>query len=246
MGGYAEQCLVRGLGYLAEVQSSIAHNLANVDTTSYKRRAAYAQRSEQSFHSLLDANLPTIRFTETTDLRPGTQRETSNRFDVALDGPFYLRVQGENGRTYYTRNGQLAIGAGGRLTTRDGMSLLDVNGQPIQVGTGDTTPSELAISPNGTISDPSTGQSWGPLAVVKLADPGMLVPRGNGLYADPANQKTLQAADGVQQGYLEGSNVDSLQELVQMITVERTFTATQRALSGVTRMQETMIDQMLR
>jgi len=55
-----------------------------------------------------------------------------------------------------------------------------------------------------------------------------------------------QAADGVQQGFLEGSNVDSLQELVQMITVERSFTATQKALSGIGRLQENLITNILR
>jgi hypothetical protein len=55
-----------------------------------------------------------------------------------------------------------------------------------------------------------------------------------------------QVATGVQQGFLEGSNVDSLQELVQMITVERSFTATQKALSGIGRLQENLITNILR
>ena len=63
---------------------------------------------------------------------------------------------------------------------------------------------------------------------------------------DRADQRTTQAGDGVQQGYLEGSNVDSLQELVQMITVERSFTATQKALTGIGRLQENLITNILR
>ncbi|MBL8753783.1 MAG: flagellar biosynthesis protein FlgC, partial [Planctomycetes bacterium] len=60
------------------------------------------------------------------------------------------------------------------------------------------------------------------------------------------NQRARPAGDGVQQGFLEGSNVDSLQELVQMISVERSFTATQKALSGIGRLQENLITNMLR
>ncbi len=78
------------------------------------------------------------------------------------------------------------------------------------------------------------------------AIPEALVPQGRSLYQDPLNQRTTQAATGVQQGFLEGSNVDSLQELVQMITVERSFTATQKALTGIGRLQENLISNILR
>ena len=67
-----------------------------------------------------------------------------------------------------------------------------------------------------------------------------------GLYVDPNNQRTTPAGDGLQQGFLEGSNVDSLQELVQMIAVERSFAATQKALSGMTRLQDNLITNILR
>lgn len=114
------------------------------------------------------------------------------------------------------------------------------------LGTGGAAPSDLAFSPNGTISDPTTGQQWGQLAMVTLPNPERLVPVGQSLFIDPAKQQGTQATDGLQQGYLEGSNVESLEELVAMITVERSFTATQRALTGVNKLQESMISQMLR
>jgi flagellar basal-body rod protein FlgG len=124
--------------------------------------------------------------------------------------------------------------------------VLDAGGRPIAIGTGEGAPSELRISPNGTIGNPATGQTWGPVALAVFPDAGSLRPVGKGLYTDPKNQRTTQAADGVQQGFLEGSNVDSLQELVQMITVERSFTATQKALSGLGRLQENLITNILR
>lgn len=246
MQSYGEMALVRGLSFLAEKQAATAHNLANVDTTSFKRRSAVASENGESFYSMLERQLPTVSYREQTDLQRGILRETGNRLDVAIDGPYWLRVQDSKGGQYYTRNGQLQLSNDGRLVTRDGHSLLDQAGQVVNVGAGDEAPSELSISPNGTIQNPITGQTWGPLAVVSLPKPEALVPIGQSLYVDPEGQRGTQAGDGVQQGFLEGSNVDSLQELVQMIAVERSFTATQKALTGMSRLQENLITNVLR
>jgi flagellar basal-body rod protein FlgF len=245
VASYGEIALVRGLKFLAEKQASIANNLANVDTTSFKRRDAVATPS-RPFHSLLDRELRAVDYTELSDLQRGTTRETGNTFDVAIDGPGWLRVQDDKGQRFYTRNGQLQLAADGRLTTRDGLTVLDQSGQPIQLGTGDQAPSSVTIAPNGTISNPDTGQTWGPIAVLDVPRPAALAPVGKSLFTDPENQRPQQSASGLQQGFLEGSNVDSLQELVQMISVERSFTATQKALSGIGRLQENLITNILR
>lgn len=245
MGNYGEIALVRGLSFLAEKQAAIANNLANVDTTSFKRRASIAQ-TETGFHSLLDRELTAVDYTERSDMQRGTMRETGNLFDIAIDGEQWLRVQDKGGKTYFTRNGQLQLANDGRLVTRDGLSVLDTVGKPIRIGVGEEAPAELRFSPNGTINNPANGQTFGQLALVQVANPQALTPVGKSLFVDPSNQRTTQVADGVQQGYLEGSNVDSLQELVQMITVERSFTATQKALTGIGRLQENLITNLLR
>jgi flagellar basal-body rod protein FlgF len=245
VGSYGEIALVRGLAFLAEKQAAIANNLANVDTTSFKRRSAIAT-NEAGFHSLLDRELSAVGYAEQSDMQRGTIRETGNLFDIAIDGPQWLRVQDKAGKAYFTRNGQLQLGADGGLVTRDGLSVLDVQGKPIRIGTGEEAPSEIRFSPNGTINNPANGQTYGQLALVQVADAQALVPVGRSLFVDPRNQRTSQVPDGVQQGYLEGSNVDSLQELVQMISVERSFTATQKALSGINRLQENLITNILR
>jgi flagellar basal body rod protein FlgG len=246
MGSYGESALVRGLSFLAEKQAAIANNLANVDTTSFKRRATIARESTDSFHNMLDAQLTSLDYVETNDMQRGVLRQTDNRFDVAIDGPSWLRVRNAAGVDYYTRNGQLQIGTDGRLTTRTGMTVLDQRSQPISLGTAEEMPDQVSFSPNGTLTDPSTGRTWGPIAMVDLPNQAALVPVGSSLYLDPKGQAGTQASDGLRQGFLEGSNVDSLQELVQMISVERTFAATQKALSGIGRLQENMITNLLR
>ena len=246
MAGYGEMTLVRGLNFLAEKQAAIANNLANVDTASFKRRAAMALDTGERFQSLLDRQLGAVDYVERSDMQRGVLRETGNRFDVAIDGPQWLRVQDAGGANYYTRNGQLSLGADGRLVTRAGLSVLDQSGRPITIGSGEDTPSDITFSPNGTIANPSSGQVYGTLALVELPEPEALVPIGASLFTDPKNQSGRQTADGLQQGFLEGSNVDSLQELVQMIAVERSFAATQKALSGLNRLQDNLITNILR
>lgn len=246
MGGYGETALVRGLGFLAEKQAAIANNLANVDTTSFKRRVATTTPGAASFQSLLEQELPTVEYQERADLSRGIVRETGNRLDVAIDGPQWLRVQNRAGATFYTRNGQLQVDAQGQLVNRSGLAVLDSGGAPISLNTTDANVGTLVISPNGQIGDPKSGATYGTLGLFTLPRPEALVPTGNGLYADPEGQAASLVPGGVQQGFLEGSNVDSLQELVQMITVERSFTATQKALSGLGRMEENLVNNILR
>ena len=99
MTGYSDNALVRGLTFLAEKQASIANNLANVDTTSFKRRAAVAQESGERFFTLLDREMSAVDYVEKADMRRGTLKETGNRFDVALENNNqWLRVRNEDGR----------------------------------------------------------------------------------------------------------------------------------------------------
>jgi len=246
MSDYAEQSLVRGLSFLAERQAAIANNLANVDTTSFKRRVAVAEQEPSKFHSMLAEQMPTIRYKEQSDLGRGIVRQTDSDLDVAIDGPHWLRVQNDAGAQFYTRNGQFEMAKDGRLLTKSGMTVLDSGGNPILLGIGEEAPSKITISPNGQIQDPKTGKTWGPIGVFKLDRPDGLMPTGNSLYVDTLRQQPTVIGDGLQQGFLEGSNVDSLQELVQMITVERSFAATQKALTGVGRLQENIIASILR
>src|SRR5262245_1040513 len=242
MTGYAETALIRGLQYLAETQAAIAHNLANVDTAGFKRRAPMAIADSQSFATLLGERLPLVRYGERTDFTLGNAHETGNRFDVALGQDAWFRVQDDKGRVFLTRDGHLQLDRDGRLVTHGGLRYLDQAGNPLQLNTGDTQPNEVAIAPNGQLSDPTTGQTWGPIGIFKVPQPQALVPQGAGLFSDPKNQQLEFSAAGAQQGYQEASNVDSLQELVQMILVQRSFAATQRALGGMGRMQDRLID----
>jgi flagellar basal body rod protein FlgG len=237
--------LARGLSFLADCQAAIAHNLANVSTANFKRRASIAEPSP-SFQTVLDQRLPSVRYQEYTVWQQGMVHETGNRFNIAIDGPYFFRVQGPDGKAYFTRDGEMKLDDKGRLVNHLGYRYLDQAGQEIVLQGDNGPPGDISISPNGTITDTLGGQSWGPLAVASL-DESKLQPMGSGLYVDTAAQPLTPAPGApVKQGYLEGSNVDSLQELVRMITVQRSFTATQKALGSIDRMQEGLATNLLR
>ncbi len=246
MSSYSETTLVRGLRFLAEKQASIANNLANVDTASFKRRVAIASPNRMNFESMLREQLPSVNYEERSDLARGVLRETSNRLDVAVDGKAWLQVRDSAGSTYYTRNGQLEINPEGNLVTREGLELLDTAGNAINVAPGNVPPSELSISSNGLVQDPRNGQEFGTIKIAELENPGALRPLGRGLFSDPLEQQATRSGDPLRQGFIEGSNVDPLQELVAMMTVERSFAATQKALTASSRLQENIIANILR
>jgi len=245
MTDYAQTALVRSLGFLAETQAAIANNLANVDTTGFKRRAVVAG-SAPSFASQLQDMLPTVVPVEGIDWQLGSTHETGNHLDVSLGSDTFLRVRDGAGKVLYTRNGKLQVDRDGYLSTQSGLRYLDTNGSPLRLDAQGFEVSSLAISPTGELTDERNGQTFGQLAIVRLPDPRRLRAVGAGLYADPGGQQPLPAQDGLRQGYEEGSNVDSLQEMVQMIVVQRSFAAAQRALGSVGRMHDSLVQNLNR
>jgi flagellar basal-body rod protein FlgF len=217
-------------GMLAEQtrQDQIANDLANASTPGYK-----PDRSAQaSFGELLLSNRATgqqvgplglgthvaeIR----TDLTPAALKETGEPLDVALDGPGFLAVQTTAG-TRYTRNGQLDVDAQGRLATATGYLVLDDKGNPITVGSA----SGLTIGTDGSIS--RAGRAIARLGIANLTNP---VEQGDTLFAGTAAQ--APASTAVRQGYLEGSGVNSMTAMVDMITSLRTFQSDQKAIQAI-------------
>src|SRR5262245_40265921 len=138
MTTYAETALVRGLAYLSETQASIAHNLANVDATGFKRQSAVAKVESSRFQSVLDGELPTVSFVQATDWTPGTLKTTAEATHVGVDGErsrnLFFRVRGKDNEVYFTRNGQLQLDDQARVVTSDGARYLDPNGNEIALG----------------------------------------------------------------------------------------------------------------
>lgn len=252
MASYAETALVRGLSFLSEAQAAIAHNLANVDSSGFKRRSAIAKSETARFQSLLEREMPTVDFSQVVDFSPGTLRTTGEATHIGIEGErnknLFFRVRLADGSTGYTRSGQLQLDDAGRLVTSDGSRYLDASGSEISLGADATTLAGVVIESNGQIRDrKDTTKQWGPIGVFQVGDVTNLRPLGGGVFKDEGNQApTAIPTNSVRQGYLEQSNVQSLDELVRVMLVERTFQATSKMLGSVQRLQEAFSGAMAR
>ena len=159
------------------------------------------------------------------DLAPGPIQETGNPLDLAIAGSGYFAVQGADGQTRYTRDGGFHLDSDGALRARDGSAVLNQGGQPIQVQPGAT----LEVGADGTLV--ADGAAVDRLLVVDFAPGQQLLKQGQGLFT-PDNGALPQPTAGVQlyQGFLEGSNVDMTESMVQTMNLVRAYEANQRLL----------------
>ena len=219
----------------------IANNLANVNTTGFKRdRAnfntlAYQQMVQAGATASADnryatgINLGTgvqVAGTARIDTQ-GAINETGNSLDMAIQGGGYFQVLLPDGRTGYTRAGNFSLSDQGTIVTSDGMPL-----QPqIQVPQGTTA---LTIGSDGTVSAQVPGQNapsqLGQIETARFVNPaGLEAVGGNLLIETAASGAPQTGAPGeegrglIRSGALEGSNVNVVQELVDMIETQRAY-----------------------
>lgn len=214
-----------GAQQISTAQSINSNNLANVSTTGFRADL-------RAFESLPvhGPALPSRVYTQTqpngVDLTPGTLQTTGRELDIAVQGDGYIAVAAPDGSEAYTRAGDLQISPLGQLTTGAGHAVLG-NGGPVAIPPNE----KIEIGGDGTISIRPLGQSAAALATVdriKLVKiPASDVIKGeDGLLrrADGA-RATEDAAVRIASGVLEGSNVNAVDALVNMISLSRHFEA---------------------
>jgi flagellar basal body rod protein FlgG len=208
-------------------QERIFRNVANVNTTGYKAERVSFRQIEELLLSLgtstdqaregtlpLAAGLPEGPI----DLSQGPLWETDRELDVAIDGPAFFVVQGEQGELL-TRDGAFGLDAQRRLVTKSGLLVLG-DGGPIQL-----PPGQIAISAEGAIY--VNGQR---VSSIRLAIPeGNLQRAGENMFS--ATTRQAQAGEArVLQGYLERANVNLQDEMAKAMAALRTYEAAQRLL----------------
>jgi flagellar basal body rod protein FlgG len=162
-----------------------------------------------------------------TDFRQGPLQSTGSTLDVALSGPGFLVVQTPQGELY-TRNGSLQLDAQGTLRTSDGLPVLGADRQPIVL----PREGELEISKNGAIE--VGGLEVGQLLVEEFAQPRALKKVGHTLFQlQPGIEPAPAALTTVQQGSLEGANVNVPESAVRLIAASRHFDLLRRTASLV-------------
>lgn len=204
-------------------QRAHANNLANVSTTGFRRDFEQA-RSMPVFGDSLPTRVYAMTERPGTDLSAGTLQETGRDLDVAVNGEGWIAVQAPDGSEAYTRAGSLNIDVFGILRTSGGLPVLG-NAGPIALPPAD----KVEIGTDGTISFRAQGEAPNVLAEVdriKLVqpDPGMLRKGEDGLMRVAGSIE--QPADGavtLVTGFLEGSNVNAVEEMTAMLSLARQF-----------------------
>jgi flagellar basal-body rod protein FlgG len=232
----------------------IANNLANVNTTGFKRdRASFetlayqavttpgAPSSSQTRYAI-GFNLGTgVQMTGTARIdTQGTMTTTGNAMDVAIEGAGYFQVTMPDGRTGYTRAGDFSISADGILVTSDGMAI-----QPqIQIPDGATS---LSVGADGTVSASLAGQAeateLGRIETARFINSAGLQAIGNNLLIETAASGAPQlGAPGeegrgtLRSGALEASNVNVVEELVDMIETQRAYEVNSKMIQATDEM----------
>jgi flagellar basal-body rod protein FlgG len=227
---------------------TISHNLANVGTNGFKRghvvfedliyqnlRQAGAASSDQTeLPTGLQVGLGVRPVATSRIFTQGNLQQTSNNLDVAIKGQGFFQVQQPDGTTGYTRDGSFQVDANGQLVTN--------NGYVVQPGiTIPANAQSVTIAPDGTVSVSVSGQAAaqtvGQLTIASFVNPAGLDPKGQNLWAETAasgapaaGQPGSNGLGALQQGYVETSNVNVVEELVAMIQTQRAYELNSKAI----------------
>ena len=219
-------------------QAAVANNLANVSTTGY-RAEEHRLRAVPVRSTNAPAPLATRAFvvdaSTHTNFQPGSMQATDRTLDVAVQGQGWLALALPDGSEAYTRNGSLQLDVNGVLQTRNGIPVQG-DGGPISV----PPDVKVAVGGDGSVSViPESGaqNTVNAIGRIKLVNPAEadLVRGADGLFR--MKDGSAVAADPnvkVAGGYLEGSNVNAVEQMVSMISLARQFEMQMKLLSTAT------------
>ncbi|HWY62835.1 MAG TPA: flagellar basal-body rod protein FlgG [Rhizomicrobium sp.] len=233
----------------------IANNLANMNTTGFKQ-----QRSE--FQDLLYQNVmtPGAQTSDQGTFAPngiqigagvktaatyrvttqGDLTSTSNPYDVAIQGPGYFRIQQSDGTDGYTRAGNFSLSPQGQLVTQDGMLVqpgiaIPANTITVQINAQGQV--------NATVAGNATPQTVGQLELTRFPNEAGLNAIGGNILLETAASGSPQAGvpgspgyGTVQQGFLETSNVNSVDEITSLITAQRAYEMNSKVITAADQM----------
>jgi flagellar basal-body rod protein FlgF len=209
-----------------EQQSVVANNLANASTTGFRAQLSAFRDVPMNFENSGDDSTRSfvLSSTPTSDYTPGPIQQTGNPLDVAIQGPGWLSVQTADGNEAYTRAGNLHVDANGQLVTANNLPVLGANG-PMAIPPG----ADVTIGSDGTVSALMPGDPPTAIATVdqlKLVNPAAsAISRGDdGLFHTADGQPAdADPTVSVAPASLEGSNVNPVSAMVDMITNARQF-----------------------
>jgi len=177
-----------------------------------------------------------------TDYSPGAFKRTDGVLDVALNGPGYISVSTEEG-VRYTRNGNLRLNTKSQLVNQKGQQIQNEQGNPIVI---DAPGADISIDQEGNISA-GTGLNnlvIGKIKVVDFENTKSLEKIGDGLFhqTDPEAKIKPAKGTGVRQGFLENSNVSTVEEMTDMLATLRLFETYQKMIQSIDSMDDQSVN----
>ncbi len=238
---------------------TISNNLANINTTGYKKESAqfksllYQTIQAKSTNSEgeekplgIQTGLGVRNAAIVSQYTQGTLLETGNDYDFAIKGNGFFMVQMGDGSVGYTRNGTLglSIGTNGNtLATSEGYPLLDTTGAPIVIDPNLNT-SLLEIDESGTLTYPDDNGDLQPIGIqiglAQFNNPAGLEKLSSSILKETSASGTprLESEDAnlakseIIQGYLEGSNVQTVTEMVDLIVAQRAYEMNSKSITA--------------
>ncbi len=242
----------------------VANNLANASTTGFKKvQANFEDLLSQTIHtpagaeggtnvsepSGIQVGLGTRIQSTTPNLTEGDMTNTNNTFDLAIQGNGYFKVQQVDGTFAYTRAGNFSTNASGQLVTQNGLQVEPAISIPAQT-------TQVTISPQGQVMATVAGRTdptqVGQIELATFANPAGLLAQGNNLLVEsmasgspitvkPGEQGTGQLA----QGFLEGSNVQAVNEMFVMISAQRAYEMNSQVITAANDMLQRLTNMQL-
>ncbi|EMP56647.1 flagellar basal body rod protein FlgG [Marinobacter santoriniensis NKSG1] len=234
--------------------STISNNLANVNTTAFKRDRAqfqdllYQIKRQPGGLNTQNSELPSglqlgtgVRVVGTTkQFSQGNLQVTDQPLDMAINGRGFLQVETPDGQIAYTRDGEFQLNSNGDVVTPDGFPLVPNINVPDNA-------TNVTIGKDGTVSavvdDQTAPINLGQITLVDFVNPQGLQAVGNNLYkattasGDPNEGEAGLAGLGtIEQGQIESSNVEVVEELVNMITTQRAYEMNSKVVSTTDQM----------
>ncbi len=226
---------------------TISNNIANMNTDGYK--AETGEFSDLVYDSLNRNGIPVNGASATTlqtgtgakingfvrDNTEGTLNQTGQNTDFALDGPGYFKVITSNGTAAYERNGDFSIDASGTLVDQSG------NRVEVQFTNGKVPLKEdnFTVANDGTVSEKNGNVTnvIGKINVYDVIGQNAFTSVGNNLYVPNQGAQIYKTLNtNIKQGYTEGSNVNLVSEMTNMLSVQRSFQLNSKGLSTADQM----------
>lgn len=233
---------------------TITNNLANASTTGYKREGATARAFDEYMGVKINDRTTGYRVTQIgnmslgvkigenyTDYSQGSLRSTENTYDLALEGNGFFAIsftnkQGEQS-IKYTRDGNFTLDVDGALRTTDG-DYVQGEGGDIYIP---TNAAQVAITTSGDIY--ADGEYIDTVKIVDFEDYNYLKKYGENMYEPVDGATETEPKAVIQQGYLEASNINVVNEMVEMITITRAYESNQKALQTADDMIEKAVNE---